>query len=445
MEISLSKNLIKIAKEFKKNDSTLYIVGGFVRNSFMKLENTDIDVCGNLPGEKVIEICTEKFGFNAFVVNKKLGTVLIKISEDEEYEYTTFRKENYKTGGSHSPESVDFITDIRIDAKRRDFTCNALYYDILKGEVVDFYGGVKDIEKKRLKTIETPAFVFSSDGLRLLRLIRLNSEFGFTVEKKTLKIARLMNYQLKDISAERRLKELKQIVVADFRYENIGNRDFIKTFNDLKIYKYMFNVTLEKFKIKKDKMYKNFFNLENKFRFWGFLCLVLFNHMKIKNTNFKQVKFTANKLFGEEGIRISNTDMEAVMSSYYVIQKLTNLNKKTNMQELAMEYSALTEKVQEFVKSFNIKNFEKLEKIVKECKEQNIPLSPNELKITNKELIEEVGLKNEYITKVRVALFRLAINKKIENKKSVLIEKAEVLKKKIEEDNKKIEQMKKKK
>lgn len=444
MEISVSKNLIKIAKEFKKNDSTLYIVGGFVRNSFMKLENTDVDVCGNLPGDKVIEICTEKFGFNAFVVNKKLGTVLIKISEDEEYEYTTFRKENYKVGGSHSPESVDFITDIRIDAKRRDFTCNALYYDILKGEVVDFYGGVKDIERKQLKTIETPAFVFSSDGLRLLRLIRLNSEFGFKVEKRTLKIARAMNYQLKDISAERRLKELKQIVVADFRYENIGNRDFIKTLNDLKIYKYMFNRTLENFKIKKDKMYKKFFNLESRFRFWGFLCLILLNHMKLKNANFKQVKYTANKLFGEEGIRISNTDMEGVMSGYYIMQKLMKLTKKTNMQELAMEYSALTDKVQEFLMAFEIKNFSKLKNVINECKENNIPLNPNELKITNKELIEEVGLKNEYITKVRVALFRLAINKKIENKKSVLLEKAEFLKKKIEEDNKKIEQLKKK-
>ena len=427
MEIFVSKNLIKIAKEFKKNDSTLYIVGGFVRNNFLRLENTDIDVCGNLPGDKVIGICTEKFGFNAFVVNKKLGTVLIKISDDEEYEYTTFRKENYRFGGSHSPESVDFITDIRVDAKRRDFTCNALYYDILNKEIIDFYGGVKDIERKQLKAIETPAFVFSSDGLRLLRLVRLNSEFGFKVEKQTLKIARAMNYQLQDISAERRLKEIKQIVVADFRYENIGNRDFIQTFNDLNLYPYLFNKSLKSFKVKKDKLYKNFFKLDKRFRFWGFLCLVLKNHLKQKNLSFKQIKFASNKLFGIDGLRVSNTDMEAVMSGYYVIQKMSKITRKTNLEELAMEYAALTDKVQEFLSDFNVKNLEKVLKIVDECKEKNIPLAPDELKITNRELIDEVGLKNEYISRVRVALFRLAINRKIENKKSVLLEKAKTI------------------
>ena len=75
------------------------------------------------------------------------------------------------------------------DAKRRDFTVNALYYDISKDEILDFYTGVADIHSKLLRTVETPEEVLSKDGVRILRLFRFQSELGFKIEKNTLETA----------------------------------------------------------------------------------------------------------------------------------------------------------------------------------------------------------------------------------------------------------------
>ena len=132
-----SKNLIRLAKCFKKEGALLFVVGGFVRNSLMQIPLSDVDICGNMPYEKAIEVANNN-GFSAVVINKKLGTVLISCA-NEQYEYTCFRKENYQKGGHHSPSEVEFVTSVEVDASRRDFTCNALYYNPLTHEILDFY------------------------------------------------------------------------------------------------------------------------------------------------------------------------------------------------------------------------------------------------------------------------------------------------------------------
>ncbi len=107
-----------------------------------------------------------------------------------------------------------------LDAKRRDFTCNALYYDILKDEIVDVVGGVKDIENKLLKTVREPFQTLSEDALRIMRLVRFHLQLGFEIEQNTLDSAKKYAYQLKDISKERIKEELVAIFEAVYKYDS---------------------------------------------------------------------------------------------------------------------------------------------------------------------------------------------------------------------------------
>ena len=148
MLIFVSDNLKKLAKIFPVD---LYIVGGYVRNQIMGLPKTDVDLCGQLKLEEVSSLLQGSM-FSFKVKNKALGTGVI-CDGNEEYEYSCFREEEYAEGGERTPTKVNFIKDVKQDAKRRDFTCNSLYYDIKKDKILDFYGGIEDIKHKILKTI----------------------------------------------------------------------------------------------------------------------------------------------------------------------------------------------------------------------------------------------------------------------------------------------------
>ena len=141
MELVVSNNLKKLATAL---DGKLYIVGGYVRNAIMGMASDDIDICSPFLSEEVQERCKE-IGLKTKVINAKLGTLLVSTNDGENYEYTPFRRENY-IKGNHLPESVEFVDDILVDAKRRDFTCNTIYYNVLSGKIFDPYNGKADIE-----------------------------------------------------------------------------------------------------------------------------------------------------------------------------------------------------------------------------------------------------------------------------------------------------------
>jgi len=120
--------MIKISEQLKNlakiSPKSIYIVGGYVRDFFLGYDNNDIDICGALSCDEIMQIST-KLGYDCVMVNEKLGTMLISAPNGEKYEYTPFRVENYTRG--HSPSEVEFVDDISPDAKRRDFSINCIY------------------------------------------------------------------------------------------------------------------------------------------------------------------------------------------------------------------------------------------------------------------------------------------------------------------------------
>ncbi len=192
----------------------LYLVGGSVRDYLADLTPSihDWDICAPLLAEDFARIATEN-GFQAQAVYKNTGTVKLK-GKTADYEYSCFRSDKY-VRGVHTPVEIYFTEDIHLDARRRDFTANAVYYDVKADTFVDPLDGIPAIKEKRLTTVDNPKKVFGEDGLRLLRLARQSAELGFTPDKDCLSGASANAALIQDISPERIYEELCALLTAD--------------------------------------------------------------------------------------------------------------------------------------------------------------------------------------------------------------------------------------
>lgn len=192
----------KLYKLSQLLDSPLYLVGGAVRNSILGLPLGDFDTASaNLPSDVISRLSGTEF--TVLAEYPRTGTVLIG-SDEFKTEHTTFRTDSYPiNSGVHSPERVEFTTDIEIDALRRDFTVNAIYYDLTSDTIVDPTGGIDDLKKRELRTVDDPNRVLGEDALRIMRLVRLRAELGFGIESMTLAVASELGARVKDISRER--------------------------------------------------------------------------------------------------------------------------------------------------------------------------------------------------------------------------------------------------
>lgn len=217
--IPIPSQLYDIAKTFE--DGPLYLVGGAVRSGLMGLDAYDLDVASPLLPEDAAKRL-EGLGFTVYRINKTLGTVLVKLADGSHVEHTTFRSESYPPGGVHQPERIVFIRDLETDALRRDFSINALYYNILTGKLLDPTGGLADLEAGQLRCPRDPDLVFSDDALRLLRLARFAGELDFAVEAQTLAAAKKHAHQLADLSPERVFQEISRILLCDQAYPEIS-------------------------------------------------------------------------------------------------------------------------------------------------------------------------------------------------------------------------------
>ncbi|MBO4251227.1 MAG: CCA tRNA nucleotidyltransferase [Clostridia bacterium] len=214
MQIILPKHL-KILSDHCV--SPIFIVGGYVRNYLIDGSlSEDIDLAAALSAEELIS-AAKYCGFTVVAEYKRTGTVVISDGE-RKYEYTRFRTDFYGAGGGHKPVRSEFTDDITLDAKRRDFKCNAVYYDIKSEKIVDPLCGVNDINDKIIDTVQSPEKVFCSDGLRLIRLARFAAELGFSVRGEVLSKAKEYAENIRDIAPERIFEELKKILVADTKY-----------------------------------------------------------------------------------------------------------------------------------------------------------------------------------------------------------------------------------
>lgn len=214
----MNAELKRLAKLFPP-ERPLYAVGGCVRDEILGREVFDIDLTSACLQEEA-EKYAKAAGMRVLLGSKRLGTVMIK--GEKSYEYTPFRVDSYPAGsGVHKPASVRFTEDIEEDARRRDFTVNALYYDILGGDTLDLLGGKADLDARLLRAVDEPRRVLGEDGLRIMRLYRFVAVLGFSAEEKTAAAAREMSGLLGDIAPERIRVELDKLLAGEHAAEGL--------------------------------------------------------------------------------------------------------------------------------------------------------------------------------------------------------------------------------
>ena len=424
LDIVLPKSLIMLNTAIKQKGGQLFVVGGYVRNSLLGLKTYDIDICGTLNPSDIRAVFKTN-GFNAITINKKLGTVLITHGADE-YEYTTFRKENYNQGGTHSPTDVEFVTDIFTDANRRDFTINSLYLSVDDLNITDFFGGLNDLKKRQVKCIVNPKVVFNSDGLRLLRFIRFACELDFAFDKASKKVAKENVHLLNDISKERVLKELKDIVNADSKYNIYTNQHerVITIFNEFNIYKYLFNSSFDRFLVtKKSSLYSAYTKTSLQNRYYAFIILVVFQ--KLVSVKDKQsIEFLVETMLGANGLKESRENINKIIKLAFFVNQL--LHASSANVELVVKYNEFAYESHSYFKNINSELVAAIERLKQEMVTESIPLNIGELKIKSSDFINS-KIPAHNITKIKVALFNECLEKKTKNEKLALIKRAKEL------------------
>lgn len=207
MKFDLPQNIKFVLNTFNQNGHKAYIVGGCVRDLLCGKTPHDFDVTTSaLPHE------TQNFFDKTIATGLSHGTVTIMI-DGEPIEATTFRTESVYNDSRH-PESVNFVSDVKEDLARRDFTVNAMCYNETDG-LLDLFGGADDINHKILRAVGNAEQRFSEDALRILRLFRFAATLNFTIENNTFSAAIKCAPLLKNISAERIFTELKKTAQGD--------------------------------------------------------------------------------------------------------------------------------------------------------------------------------------------------------------------------------------
>ena len=211
---AISSEVFKIISQAsKKLQVDSYVIGGFVRDFFLKRGNAkDIDVVAVGSGIdlalKVAELLPNKPKVQVF---KTYGTAMLRYKEVE-IEFVGARKESY-TENSRNPEVVS--GSLQDDQNRRDFTINALAISLNEknfGELLDPFNGIEDLGNKIIKTPLNPDITYSDDPLRMMRAIRFATQLNFTIEENSLDAITKNSHRLKIITRERIVDELNKIL-----------------------------------------------------------------------------------------------------------------------------------------------------------------------------------------------------------------------------------------
>ena len=187
--------------------------GGSVRDLILGQTPADYDVATDATPEQVMLVLP----YRAVTVGISFGVVRVRDPRRAgvEVEVATFRSDGAYVDGRR-PESVVFSSP-ELDAARRDFTINGMFMDPLTGELIDYVGGLADLNQHLLRAIGDPAARFHEDKLRLLRGIRLAARFQLRIEPATRAALQAMAGQVVTVSAERIAQELRRMLVHESR------------------------------------------------------------------------------------------------------------------------------------------------------------------------------------------------------------------------------------
>lgn len=211
-------------KEVLLKNKNLYYIGGIVRDMVLGKDSFDIDITyvGN-----AIQFAQTLEDIEIIKINEPFGTVKIK-QNGQEIDLASTRNEIYPKAG-HLPVVVEIGCSLKKDVERRDFTINTLAKSLETGEIIDYLGGLKDIESKTIRVLHDNSFV--DDPTRIIRALKFSVRFGFDLDEHTRE---LQTKYLQNINYDMSYKRVKKEIIETF---NLNSQEAFERFFDERIYK----------------------------------------------------------------------------------------------------------------------------------------------------------------------------------------------------------------
>ena len=184
--VPLFVSALPVLQTLKEAGHEAVFVGGSVRDLVLGKEISDVDIATSATPEEVKSLFSHTVD-----VGIEHGTVLV-LHHHDSYEVTTFRTEGTYQDFRH-PDSVTFVRSLEEDLMRRDFTINALAVND-KEEIVDYFGGIEDLEREIIRCVGNPLERFNEDALRMMRAVRFAGQLGFSIESDTFNAIRTLGF-----------------------------------------------------------------------------------------------------------------------------------------------------------------------------------------------------------------------------------------------------------
>ena len=218
------KLFIKLAEIYETHGFKLFLVGGSVRDYLLGNPLTDMDVVTN-----ATPIEEKEFLPDANYTFEKYGSIKLNF-EGVKFDITTLRVEG-KYDDSRHPSKVKYVTDLKKDYVRRDFTINSMYLDSYF-ILYDYCHGQEDLKNKLIRFIGNPKKRIKEDPLRIIRAIRFALMYGFSFEEKTEKAMKDYSGLLAKINKDKIRQEVSKIKGVDKDFKE-------KLFKEFSIHQYI--------------------------------------------------------------------------------------------------------------------------------------------------------------------------------------------------------------
>lgn len=246
----ISKNALTVVKTLKKNGYQAFLVGGCVRDLLISATPKDFDVATNATPNKI-----KKIFKNCRLIGRRFRLAHIKYGR-EIIEVSTFRSASMPSNKNVMMDHTGRIIrdnefgSVEEDAIRRDFRCNALYYDPAKKKIWDFTDGLDDIQQKKLVVIGLPDNRIQEDPVRMIRALRFSAKLNFSLDKNLKKSIQKNSDLLCNVPSARIFEEFKKLFLH-------GNAE--KVFLLMQEYNILNKIFFDTHKeIKQDKIFNNF-------------------------------------------------------------------------------------------------------------------------------------------------------------------------------------------
>lgn len=370
-----------------------YFVGGSVRDRVLGLTVNDVDIATSAMPNEIKEIFKRTID-----IGIEHGTVMV-LENGESYEITTFRTESTYKDFRH-PDSVTFVCSLTEDLMRRDFTMNAIAMDI-KGNLIDPFGGLNDIDKRIIRAVGKPEERFQEDALRMMRAVRFAAQLDFEIEGNTLLSIHQNAQLLTNIAIERIQVEFEKLLTGEWYF--VGLAAMIKT--DL----YLYCPKLADKKQALLTLIDRSTSFQNIRQAWAYLLLKIDEHQM--DQSFNPRTFLKAWKLSNQLIKESITIYEAL-----VIRLERGYLNEWEIFHLGIQFSLEVEDLmeQEGLKQEHLLVLERYD---------NLPIKEKEeLSVSGNDLMKETTVRpGKWMSEALESALKAVIYRKIDNEKQTII------------------------